>query len=101
MPQPGYTGLAENRLLKERGRRHREALAAHAGRGAPDCVDDRGRRRYAAFIAIRVVPPTPSAIDETDAFEIALMLRRVGTEWAPCGTRASSASRALAGRPAR
>ncbi|WP_246793551.1 Pnap_2097 family protein [Burkholderia perseverans] len=78
MPQLGYTGLAENWLLKECGHRHWEALAAHAGRDAPDFVDDRGRRAYAAFVAIRVVLPAPSAIDENDAFEIALTLRRVG-----------------------
>ncbi|MBN3726574.1 Pnap_2097 family protein [Burkholderia sp. Ac-20379] len=78
MPHLGFTGLAENWLLKECGHRHWEALAAHAGHDAPDFTDERGRPAYAAFVAVGVNLPPPGAIDEHDRFELHLDLRRVG-----------------------
>ncbi|MBR8256303.1 Pnap_2097 family protein [Burkholderia ambifaria] len=78
MPQLAHTGLSENWLLKECGQRHWEALAAHSGREVPEFFDGEGRRAYPSFVTVWVDMNPRHAIRENDAFELHVVLHRVG-----------------------
>lgn len=77
MQQLVHTGLAENRLLKACGQRHRDVLAAHADRGAPEFFNDAGRRGHPSCVAVRGDMDSRHVIRENEMFELHVVLQPI------------------------